>query len=291
MSISHSFSHGRKHDTSMKSRSRTLKNIKRQRGKYPLLAEKIIQMSDIILEVLDARYIQETRNLEMEKQILQQGKRLIYVFNKADLINIQKIKEEEIAELTPKVFISCTTKKGIKELRNKIKITSYQIKEPVDKALHKVLVGVIGYPNTGKSSVISLLTGKNASGIGAEAGFTKGITKVNLTTEIAMLDSPGIIPNKEYSDSELHKLSKHTKLGARSSNQVREPEAVIVSLVKEYPLVFDKFYGTTAQGDSEMLIEQVGRKNHFLLRGNEIDGDRTARLIIKDWQKGKIRKD
>src|SRR3989344_4286509 len=93
-----------------------LENIKRQKGKYPLLAEKVIQMSDIILEVLDARFIQETRNPELEKQIEKQDKKIIYVFNKADLIDIRKLKEEDIGFLSPKVFISCITRKGGKEL-------------------------------------------------------------------------------------------------------------------------------------------------------------------------------
>ncbi|OGJ12580.1 hypothetical protein A3K82_00190 [Candidatus Pacearchaeota archaeon RBG_19FT_COMBO_34_9] len=288
MKTRHSFSKGKRHDSSVITRQK--RYIKKEKAKYPALAEKIVQMSDIILEVLDARFIRETRNLELEESIRKQNKKIIYVFNKADLIDIKKIKEEDIASLSPKVFVSCITRKGGKELRNKIKITSYTIKKPVDNSLNKITAGVIGYPNTGKSSIINLLVGKPSAGIGADAGFTKGIQKVNLTSDIVLIDSPGIIPDKEYSDSNRSAISRHTKVGARSYSQVKYPEMVVSDLMKEFSSVLEKHYSINAEGNSEILIEILGRKKGFLKKGNEVDEDKTARLILKDWQEGRIRK-
>ena len=134
----------------MPKRSRTIRNIKDQRGKYPILTEKIIDMSDIILEILDSRFINETRNFEIEKKIIKKDKKIIYVLNKSDLIDVKQEKNK-IEELKPKVFVSCSTRAGIKELRDKIKILSSKIENPSDKFLNKVTVGIIGYPNTGKS--------------------------------------------------------------------------------------------------------------------------------------------
>jgi len=279
---------GKKHDSSMITRKTSYG--KRERAKYPFLADKIIQMSDIILEILDARFINETRNFELEEKIKKQNKKIIYVFNKSDLVNIQKINREEIENLTPKVFVSCTARKGIKELRNKIKITSYNVENPVDKSLNKITVGIIGYPNTGKSSVINILVGKPSAGVGADAGFTKGIQKVNLTTNIVLLDSPGVIPTKEYSGSDISALSRHTKVGARSHSQVKNPEIVVSDLIREFPSVLEKFYRINAEGDSEILIEKLGRQKGFLKKGNEVDEDKTARLILRDWQEGRIRR-
>jgi ribosome biogenesis GTPase A len=268
-----------------------IKNIRKQRGKYPVLAEKIIQMSDIILEVLDARFITETRNPELEKKILKQNKKIIYVLNKSDLIDIRKAGKDETSSLSPKVFVSCTGRKGIKELRNKIKITSHYVKEPADKSLHRITIGVIGYPNTGKSSVINLLIGKSSTGTGADAGFTKSIQKLRLTSDIVLLDSPGVIPNREYSTSDITLMSKHTKLGARSYSQVKDPEVAVSYLVKEFPLIFDKFYNISSDGDSEILIEKLGKRKRILKKGNVVDGDKTARMILKDWQEGRIKKE
>lgn len=280
---------GKKHDSSMITRK--TRYGKRERAKYPFLAEKIIQMSDIILEVMDARFIKETRNFELEEQIRKQNKKIIYVFNKSDLIDLRKIKNEEgVEQLSPKVFVSCKTRKGVKELRNKIKITSYHVENRVDTALGKITVGIIGYPNTGKSSVINVLVGKPSAGIGADAGFTKGIQKVNLTTSIVLLDSPGVIPSKEYSSSDISAFSKHAKVGARSYSQVSNPEIIVSNMMKEFSSVIEKFYNINSEGDAEILIEELGRKRGFLKKGDEVDEDKTARLILKDWQQGKIRR-
>jgi ribosome biogenesis GTPase A len=282
------FPKGKKHASSMIIRHTP--KLDTERAKYPALADKIVQMSDIILEVLDVRFIQETRNTELEEQIKKLGKKIIYVFNKSDLVDIKRMKAKEIISLTPRVFVSCITKKGGKELRNKIKITSYTIEKPIDIKMKKVTVGIVGYPNTGKSSLINLLVGKPAAGIGADAGFTHGIQKVNLTTNIVLLDSPGVISKKDYSDSNLLSIAKHTKLGARSYSQVKNPEIVVSEIMKEFPVVFDEFYGIDSEKDSETLIEKLGRKKGILKKGNEVDEDRTARLILKDWQEGRIRK-
>jgi hypothetical protein len=266
-----------------------LENIRKQKAKYPMLAEKVVRMSDIVLEILDSRFIKETRNPEMEKKIEKEKKKIIYVFNKSDLVDIKKISEED-KMLNPKVFVSCTERKGIKELRNKIKALSSKVENPNDKILNKITVGVIGYPNTGKSSVINLLTGKSSAGIGADAGFTKSIQKLRLNSEIVLLDTPGVIPGKEYSTSDNKTWARNAKVGARSYGQVKSPEVVVADLMKEYPNVFDNFYGIPTSGDSEILIEELGRKKGFLNKGNKVDEDKTARFILKDWQSGKIKR-
>ena len=286
------YSHGKKHASSMTSRgrkSKKLENISKQKKKYPLLAEMIVKMSDIILEVLDSRAIKETRNPEIEELIKKENKKIIYVLNKADLVDYKTI-SGEVANLSPKVFVSCVKRSGIKELRDKIKIISTQIKEFSDKRFNRVTVGVVGYPNTGKSSVINILIGKKVAGTAPEAGYTKGIQKAKLTTGIVLLDSPGIIPNKEYSTSDSKLMSQQTKLGARSYNQTKDPGTVVSAIVKEYPLVFDKFYKVSSKGDAEILIEKLGRQKGFLKKGNEVNEDRTARFILRDWQEGKIRR-
>ena len=58
--------------------TKRLKNIKKQRGKYPLLLEKVIEISDIVLEILDARFPKEMQNKEIGKLIKRKGKKIIF---------------------------------------------------------------------------------------------------------------------------------------------------------------------------------------------------------------------
>ncbi len=260
--------------------AKKLKNIKKQRGKYPLLLEKIISISDIVLEILDARFAKEMQNKDIEKLIKNKGKKIIYVLNKSDLT----LKRDK--RFNPSVFVSCKTQKGISELRNKIKIEASKIKKEGEYS--RIQVGVIGYPNTGKSSLINLLIGRNSAKTGAEAGFTKGIQKLRLNEGIHLLDSPGVIPADEYSMTSEEKIAQHVKFGGRSHNQVKNPEFALNEIVRSNKKAFEEFYKIKFN-DAEELIEKIGRKKGFLQKKGEVNSDSVSRIILKDWQSGIIK--
>ncbi len=256
-----------------------LSNIKKQRKKFPSITEGILREADIIIEVLDARFVKETFNKDINDHIKARGKKIIHAINKADLINY-----ENVSELPEKsVFVSCTQNKGVKEIRNIIKIIASQLKKD------RVVVGVLGYPNTGKSSLINHLIGRSSAQVSAHAGHTKSMQKLKLAEGIVLLDSPGVIPRKEYSTSEENKMARHAKVGARTYSDVKNPELAIVGLIREYPGLLEKHYKIRADGNSERLIEELGRKKNLLKKGGVVNEDQVARFILKDWQAGKIR--
>ncbi len=174
----------------------------KHRQPFPKLAKDVIRVSDIILEVLDARFIEETRNKEMEAIITKQGRLLLYVINKCDLVDTQELlKSPAFKGLYPYVLFSCKTPLGHKRLRDQIKIevkrlrknpmVAEQLQEaksnapigtPKENRLLKVNkrahVGIIGYPNTGKSTLTNILTGRGGANAASEAGFTRGIQKI-----------------------------------------------------------------------------------------------------------------
>lgn len=260
--------------------TKKLKNIKKQRGKYPLLLERVIEISDIVLEILDARFPKEMQNKDIEKLVRDKGKKIIYVLNKSDLT----LKRDK--RLNPRVFVSCKNKKGISELRNKIKIEAAKIKKTGNYG--RVQVGVIGYPNTGKSSLINLLIGKASAKTGSEAGFTKGIQKIRLTKDILLLDSPGVISAEEYSMTNEEKIARHVKVGGRSHNQIKDPEFALNEIVKSNKKELETFYEINFK-DAEDLIEKIGKRKGFLKKGGEVNSDRAARAVLKDWQLGNIK--
>lgn len=266
--------------------TRKIKNIRKQKGKYPLITKQVIKDSDIILEVLDARFIQETKNEEFEEEIIKKRKKIIYVINKSDLIDKEKLNLPK--EMIPFVLVSTLKRSGIKDLRDRIKIEAKKIeKKPED--YHKTIVGIIGYPNTGKSSIINSLIGKSSAGVGSDAGYTKNIQKIKLTQDIVLMDTPGVIPESEYSQQDKEKISQHTKLGARSYSQVKEPEMVITLIMRDHPNLLEKHYKIDSKGNPETLLEKLGKKKGFLKKGGSVNEDAVARLIIKEWQEGKIK--
>jgi len=259
-----------------------LKNITKQKKKFLDVVKDLIRISDVVLEVLDARFVDETRNLEFEGEIKKQGKKLIYVLNKADLVDVKK----KFSDMGDYVYVSAKNKEGIKELRAKIK----ELVKKIDIGEKKrAQVGIIGYPNTGKSTLINLLTGKESARVGAEAGFTKGMQKIRFSPGILILDTPGVIPESEYSHTRKESIQKQVKVGARTIDKIKEPEMVVLELMKDYAKKIQKFYKIKAEGRYDVLIEKLGRKKHFLKKGGVVDEDRTSRLVIKDWQTGRIK--
>jgi len=326
-------------------------NIKKQRGKYPEVMREVIAISDIVLEILDARYIEETRNIEVEELVDSLGKKLIFVFNKCDLVDAEELEKQIPNWMTPYVFVSATQKIGLGELKGRVKMEAKRIiserkftgssdeltgivrsdeeqkkkgkgKKKIrreektavvkrEESWGRIHVGVVGVPNAGKSSVINFITHKSSAKTGAKAGFTKGMQKIRMSEGILILDTPGVIPESRYTTEQKVEMLKDVKIGARSYSDVRDPERAVMFLVRAAPakdpedltekeeaavveaakaaVAIDKFYKIEANGDVEVLVEELGKRKGFLGKGGVVDEDRTARLVLRDWQEGRIR--
>lgn len=267
-------------------RTRRIEPGNKHKQAFPKLAKEVIRISDIILQVLDARFIEKTRNRELESLVRELGKKLIYVINKADLVNSEEIKSQvEQLNLHPYVIISCKSPQGRKHLRDRIKI---EIKK-MSITHAKAHVGVVGYPNTGKSTLINVLAGGGRAQASAQAGFTKGIRKIRFTKEILILDTPGVIAPEDAPSSQKEDLNKTAEIGVKTYSSIKDPYHAIVHLMNTHAQTIKKFYQLPLELDAEQSIEELGRRRHLIKKGNIVDTDKVSRLILKDWQQGKIR--
>lgn len=241
---------------------------------YWSIVNRVIASADILLEVLDARVIKDTRNREVESKVKKQDKPLIYVINKSDLADKDAL-ELEKRRLKPSVYVSSKTYEGIGLLRERILIEAHK------KKIKTPRVGVLGYPNVGKSSIINALKGTHAAPTSPNAGFTKNIQHIK-TRKITLIDTPGVIPYLERDPV------KHIRIGVQSPSTVKEPDLAVISLMRAHPQVIEEHYQVTGCGDAEETLVKIALKYHMLLKGGEPDINRAARKILKDWQEGRI---
>lgn len=247
-------------------------------NKYQRIVNAVIRKADVILFILDARLVEETRNLQLEEKVKELGKPLIYVITKSDLIKDKAEVEKYKKTLKPCVFISSTKYYGVNILKEKIMIESKRagIKYPV------IRVGAIGYPNVGKSSLINAMTGKGSASTSMMSGHTKGMQKIK-TSSIMFLDTPGVIPPKDKDKS------KHAMIGSIDFTKTKDPDLAVMRIMEERPGVIEKYYDVEVSDDFEETIEKIAKKKKIVRKGNKPDIDKMSRSILKNWQTGKIK--
>ena len=64
---------------------------------------------------------------------------------------------------------------------------------------------------------------------------------------------------------------------------------MVIELMKEFRGVLEKHYKIRSKYDSEILLEELGKRKGFVKKGGVVDEDKTARFILKEWQEGKIK--
>lgn len=244
------------------------------------IVNDVIEQSDILLEVLDSRLPDMTRNQEVEEKVKRAGKKLVLVLNKADLIG-QKTAEKEKKKFTkeyPVIFVSTREHHGTKLLREAILKNAGK---------EEVTVGVLGYPNTGKSSVINVLKGRKAASTSPQSGHTRSLQRIRVTNRIMMLDTPGVVPFIEKDEL------KHVLIGSIMYSDVEHPDLAACEVIKHCNGIDEeiilKYYGVSPAPDEYALLEAIARKRNVMARGGVLDIERTARMIIQDWQMGKIK--
>lgn len=117
----------------------------------------IVKKADIVLEVVDARIPEITRSRRLESLAEREGKEILLVINKADLVPkevVEKWKKTFEKQGYPTVYISAKKRLGTRILRVKIK-------ELVERK--HIVATVVGYPKVGKSSIINVLKGKHSA--------------------------------------------------------------------------------------------------------------------------------
>ncbi len=230
---------------------------------------KVIEQADIIVEVLDARYIEGTRNQELEDKAKAAGKKVILAINKSDLISKSAI------DRSKGIYISATKEWGMGELRR-------AMFADIDKTKEKNIIGVVGYPNVGKSSVINALTGKEAALTSPQSGFTKGRQLIKMKEGLYMLDTPGVLPYMEKDKA------KHALISATDFSKIKDPESVALELIESNGEQIKRHYQVKGE-DSEEILEEVAKRLGKLKKGGVPDTMNAARTIIMDWQRGNIK--
>ncbi|KAI3651791.1 hypothetical protein MP228_003094 [Amoeboaphelidium protococcarum] len=246
---------------------------------------KVIDSSDVIIQVLDARDPMGTRCKSAENFIKKEcpHKHVILVLNKCDLVPVQvtskwvKILSREYPTLAFHASINHSFGKGslINLLRQFAKL--HQDRKQIS-------VGLIGYPNVGKSSIINTLKSKKMCNVAPVPGETKVWQYITLMRRIYLIDCPGVVqPNSD--DDETSIVLKGVVRIENIINPENHIERVLQRVRKEHIV---KTYGIESWVDSMDFLSQLAHKTGKLNRGAEPDVHVVSKMILTDWIRGKI---
>ncbi|KOC69337.1 Nucleolar GTP-binding protein 2 [Habropoda laboriosa] len=245
---------------------------------------KVIDSSDVILQVLDARDPLGTRSPPIEKYLKTEKphKHLMFILNKVDLVPTW-VTQRWVAILsaeypTVAFHASMTHPFGKGSLINLLRQFA---KLHTDKK--QISVGFIGYPNTGKSSIINTLRSKKVCKVAPIAGETKVWQYITLMRRIYLIDCPGVVYPSTETDAE--KVLK----GVVRVELVQNPEdyvSEVLSRVKEDYIC--KTYKIMEWDNHIDFLEKLARKSGKLLKKGEPDITTVSRMILNDWQRGKL---
>lgn len=245
---------------------------------------KVIDSSDVVIQVLDARDPMGTRSPHVERFLKKEKahKHLILVLNKCDLVPTWvtqrwvTILSEEYPTMAFHASIKNPFGKGslINLLRQFSKLHS-------DKK--QISVGFIGYPNVGKSSIINTLRAKKVCNVAPIAGETKVWQYITLMRRIYLIDCPGVVYPSGDTDTEI------VLKGVVRIENIKDPEdhipTVLERVKKEYLI---KTYRVEDWSDAQDFLEKVAKKKGKLLKGGEPDINTVSKMILNDWQRGKL---
>lgn len=245
---------------------------------------KVIDSSDVIIQVLDARDPMGTRSKNIESYLKKEKpwKHLIFVLNKCDLIPTWVTKRwvavlsQEYPTLAFHASLTNSFGKG-----SLIQLLRQFGKLHTDKK--QISVGFIGYPNVGKSSVINTLRSKKVCNVAPLAGETKVWQYITLMRRIFLIDCPGVVYPSEDSETDI------VLKGVVQVEKIKNPEEHIGAVLERAkPEYVQKTYRIPTWSSAEDFLEKLALRTGKLLKGGEPDLSTVSKMVLNDWQRGRI---
>ncbi len=258
------------------------------------LIKECLPSVDAVTEILDARMPISSSNPELNELI--GNKPLIVLLNKCDVADenatrrwLNYFNEKGIYALA----VDCKSGNGLNKyaplLREvlKDKIASNEAKGMIGKPLRIMVVGI---PNTGKSSFINRMAGRNRAKVADKAGVTRHNQWFVIENGIELLDTPGVLWPK-FDDP---KIGDRLAFIGSVKDEVFDSETLAVRLLevlsRDYPdrlserYKIDDFSGLEAYE----ILELIGRKRGMMMRGGEIDTLRASIMLLDEYRAGKL---
>ena len=258
-----------------------------------------LPLVDAVCEIVDARLPLSSRNPEIDE--LTGSKPRIILLNKCDLADnnataryIDYFEKSGIKALP----VDCRSGRGLDKFPSAVReILKEKIQQNIDRGMggKAIRVMVVGIPNTGKSSFINRMAGRNRAKVADRPGVTRGNQWFSIGQGIELLDTPGVLWPK-FEDPEVgFKLSFIGSV----KDEILDIQEIAVRLLdvmrRDYRDRLEERYKIDPDEDIENmelyeLLELIAKKRGMVLRKGEFDTERAAVMLLDEYRDGKLGK-
>ncbi len=253
------------------------------------LIQENLKMVDAVIEVVDARIPQSSRNPIIDELI--KGKTRIVVMNKSDLSDEgqnQAWTEYFRDKGNFSISMNSMSGQGVPQMWKLLERVQTQINQ--DKLRQRPLrLMIVGVPNSGKSSLINRLTGKKSAKTGDRPGVTRGKQWLNLENGMQLLDTPGILWPKFEDPLVGLNLAFCGSIKDEIMDVSDLAHALVEVLQRDYPQLLMARYKLDFLGDTALeTMDAIGLKRGFILSGKRMDYERIGKTILDEFRGGLI---
>ena len=252
-----------------------------------------LKLVDMVVMLLDARAPYSCRNPQLEKMI--GPKKTIIVLNKMDLAptaDTRRHLEQLRGEGYLAAAMDSTSGKGSREVLQLIATAFAPVREDLQRRGRRIRparVMIVGVPNVGKSSFLNFLAGKKMAKTGARPGVTRGKQWVRVRDDIEFMDTPGLMWPKIDSVEQGLKLALLDIVGEKAYQEYDASLYPLQVLKEKAPQVLhEKLKLDNLDRPDQELLEDIGRKKGHLVKGGDVDVEKTCNVLLQDFRKGKL---
>lgn len=263
------------------------------------LIKESLPLVDAVTELLDARIPMSSRNPELNE--LTGRKPRIVLLNKCDMAD-DNITRQWIEYFRSQgqyaLAVDCRTGKGLNHYHNLVRqVLSDTIRRNEEKGMpgKALRMMVVGIPNTGKSSFINRMAGKNRAKVADKPGVTRSNQWFAIGNGIELLDTPGVLWPR-FDDPEVG--DKLAFIGS-VKDEVMDSETMAVRLIEVlvngYEDKLTSRYKLKDIADIHgcmpwEILEEIGRERGMLIKGGEVNLERASVMLLDEYRGGKMGK-
>ena len=260
------------------------------------LIKESLPFVDLVTEIVDARIPYSSSNPELNAIIGKKPK--IVLLNKCDIADDKATAKWVAYYKSLGVFalpVDCRSGKGLNAY---LPLVKNVLKDKIERNREKGMAGkplrvmVVGIPNTGKSSFINRMAGKNRAKVADKAGVTRSNSWFAVGNGIELLDTPGVLWPK-FDDPA---VGERLAFIGSVKDEILDSEAIalrlIDSLKTDYKERLEERYKISDFGDlqSYEILEMIARKRGMLISGGEADFERASVMLLDEYRGGKLGK-